>query len=125
MTLNEKQLFKLAHSLARMRNLLLALLALIILLMSDSINQYAYFSRILNNPDKLNRFSHPSIAQVVVLYLGIWTFVQSILLIYTWIPTKRFIAQKERRKSRKSRAENGADPSTTKSNQDSSGTVPV
>eukprot|EP01084_Bolivina_argentea_P066375 120981_1 len=101
MTLTEKQLFKLSHSLQRMRNLLLCLALLILVLISDSINQYIYFGKLASNPSSINAYAHPSIAQVVVLYLSIWSFVQCILLIYTWIPSKRFRLELKRRKSKK------------------------
>eukprot|EP01084_Bolivina_argentea_P066376 120983_1 len=100
MTLTEKQLFKLSHSLQRMRNLLLCLALLILVLISDSINQYIYFGKLASNPSSINAYAHPSIAQVVVLYLSIWSFVQCILLIYTWIPSKRFRLELKRRKSK-------------------------
>ncbi len=127
MTIKERQLFKLAHSLNRMRNLLLALTALIILLISDCINQYVYLNSIIKDESKLGRFARPSIAQVIVLYLGIWTFVQSILLIYTWIPSKTFKLQQEERRKSKTKTQNGLVPSTTKTPtiDESSNTIPV
>ena len=125
MTNNEKQLFKLDHAVKRMRNLLLGLIALVILLLTDCIVQYSYFSEIVKDKSHINRYSHPSIVQVVVIYLSIWSFVQIILLVYTWIPSRQFSLEMKRRRSQQTRKENG-DASTTKSRtDDSSRTIPM
>ena len=129
MTVNEKQLFKLSHSVQRMRNLLICLLLLVLVLLSDSLNQYIYFGKIARNPSSMNKFANPSIAQVVVLYLSLWSFIQSILLIYTWIPDKQFKLEMKRRASKQSKAaknQNGDVSATrTATEDDSTRTVPM
>ena len=129
MTSKEKQIFKLNHALNRLRNLLIGLIILVLVLVIDALIQYVHFGELAANPSSVNKYSRPSVAQVVLVYLSIWSFVQCILLMYTWIPSKEFKLQVERKRTEAAGKDEEAnknigDASTTKT-ADSSATVPM